>query len=158
MNKALNEALSVEIAQKIKSKANKTFDNAYKAVLATENAKYVQGFLVMATQPDEPIEHSWIEVSDTSLNEPTVSIIDPNFPHLHTTPAQLWYFPAQTVSVKKLKAIIEESKEDYPEDHPLPIYGEAPYEYYGDVMLGGKEYLAAFQAAEAKCQEIRISQ
>jgi hypothetical protein len=53
-----------------------------------------------------------------------------------------------------VKAIVEESKEDYPEDDPLPIYGEAPYDYYGDVMLGGQEYLIAYQAAEAKCQEI----
>jgi hypothetical protein len=56
--------------------------------------------------------------------------------------------------VKKLKAIIEESEEDYPEDDPLPIYGDAPYEYYGDVMLGDQKYLDAYQAAEVKCREI----
>jgi hypothetical protein len=50
--------------------------------------------------------------------------------------------------------MVEESKEDYQEDDPLPIYGEAPYDYYGDVMLGGIEYLTAYQAAQAKCQEI----
>ncbi|MEA5580752.1 hypothetical protein VB620_05275 [Nodularia harveyana UHCC-0300] len=158
MNKALNAALSMEIAEKIKSKANQTFDNAYKAVLATDNAKYVQGFLVVAETAYQPIEHSWIEISDTSVNDAVVTIIDPTLPHLHTDPAALWYFAAHSLSVKQLTAIVEESKEDYPEDHPLPIYGEAPYKYYGNVMLGGEEYLVAFQAAEAKCQEIRESQ
>jgi hypothetical protein len=67
----------------------------------------------------------------------------------------MWYFAAQSLSMKKLKAVIEESKEDYPEDDPLPIYGDAPYDYYGDVMLGGKEYLEAYKAAEAKCKEIQ---
>ena len=67
---------------------------------------------------------------------------------------EFYYFPAESLSSKKLKAIVEESKEDYPEDDPLPIYGKAPYDYYGDVMLGGVEYLAAYQAAQAKCQEI----
>ncbi|GAX36731.1 hypothetical protein [Nodularia sp. NIES-3585] len=155
MNKALNETLSIEIAQSIKSKANQPFKNAYKAILATENAKYVQGFLVVAEMPYEPIEHSWIELSDACVNESVLSIIDPTLPHLHKTPQELWYFAAQSFSIKQLKAIIEESKEDYPEDDPLPIYGNAPYEYYGDVMLGGQEYLAAYQAAEAKCQELK---
>jgi hypothetical protein len=35
-----------------------------------------------------------------------------------------------------------------------PIYGTSPYEYYGDVMLGGKEYVAAYEIAEAKCKEL----
>ncbi|MBD2450340.1 hypothetical protein H6G76_24910 [Nostoc sp. FACHB-152] len=147
MNKALDEKLSLEIAKKIKSKANKPFDNAYKAALATEGAIYIQGFLVFAGKPYRPVEHSWIEIGD--------SIVDPNFPQLQKNSQELWYFPAQSLSVKKLKAIIEESKEDYPEDDPLPIYGTAPYEYYGDVMLGGKEYLAAYQAAEVKCKELK---
>jgi hypothetical protein len=147
MNKALDEKLSLEISKKIKSKANKPFDNAYKAALATEGATYVQGFLVFAGKPYRPVEHSWIELGE--------SIVDPNFPQLQKTSQELWYFPAQSLSVKKLKAIIEESKEDYPEDDPLPIYGTAPYEYYGDVMLGGKEYLAAYQAAEVKCKELK---
>ncbi|MBD2436491.1 hypothetical protein [Nostoc sp. FACHB-110] len=147
MNKALDEKLSLKIAQNIKSKSNKPFDNAYKAALATEGAFYVQGFLVFAGKPYRPIEHGWIELDNV--------IIDPSFPQLHKTPEEIWYFPAQSLSVKKLKAIIEESKEDYPEDDPLPIYGSAPYEYYGDVMLGGKEYLAAYQAAEAKCKELK---
>ena len=46
MDKLLDEAASREIAEQIKSKAKKPFDNAYKAVLATEGAVYAQGFLV----------------------------------------------------------------------------------------------------------------
>ncbi|MDZ8049877.1 MAG: hypothetical protein RMX68_033720 [Aulosira sp. ZfuVER01] len=146
MNKPLDEALSVEISQRIKSKAKKTFDNAYKAALATEKAKYVQGFLVFPGQPYRPVEHAWIELDE--------SIVDPNLPHLQKNTQQLYYYPAESFTVKQLKAIIEESKEDYPEDDPLPIYGDAPYEYYGDVMLGGQNYLDAYQAAEAKSKEI----
>jgi hypothetical protein len=147
MNKALDETLSLEIAKNIKSKANKPFDNAYKAALSTQGSIYVQGFLVFAGKPYRPVEHSWIELGDR--------IIDPNLPQLHKTSQEIWYFPAQSLSAKKLKAIIEESKEDYPEDDPLPIYGSTPYEYYGDVMLGGKEYLEAYQAAETKCKELK---
>ncbi|MBK1988315.1 hypothetical protein A0J48_012325 [Sphaerospermopsis aphanizomenoides BCCUSP55] len=146
MNKSLNESLSQQVAENIKSKAKQPFENAYKAVLATEGARYVQGFLVFAGKPYKPIEHAWIELEDV--------IIDPTFPHFQKTAQELWYFPAQSLTVKKLKAIIEESKEDYPEDDPLPIYGEVPYEYYGDLMLGGQEYLAAYQSAEVKCREI----
>ncbi|AVZ30707.1 hypothetical protein PN465_19735 [Nodularia spumigena CS-584] len=155
MNKALNETLSILIAQSIKSKANQPFENAYKAVLATEKAKYVQGFLAVAQMPYQPIEHGWIELSEATESDFIVSIIDPSLPHLHKTSQELWYFAAQSFTIKQLKAIIEESKEDYPEDDPLPIYGDAPYEYYGDVMLGGAAYLAAYQAAEAKCKELR---
>ncbi|BAZ30225.1 hypothetical protein NIES4074_26810 [Cylindrospermum sp. NIES-4074] len=146
MNKLLDETLSITTAQSVKSKASTPFDNAYRAALATQGAKYVQGFLVFAGQPYKPIEHSWIELGDV--------IIDPTLPHLQKNPQEIWYFPAQSLTVKKLKAIIEESQEDYPEDDPLPIYGEPPYDYYGDVMLGGQDYLAAYQAAEAKCREI----
>jgi hypothetical protein len=146
MNKPLDEALSLEISQRIKSKAKKIFDNAYKAALATEKAKYVQGFLVFPGQPYRPIEHAWVELEE--------SIVDPNLPYLQKNTQSFYYFPAESFTLKKLKAIIEESKEDYPEDDPLPIYGDAPYEYYGDVMLGGKNYLSAYQAAEAKSKEI----
>ncbi|NET01814.1 MAG: hypothetical protein F6K62_17460 [Sphaerospermopsis sp. SIO1G2] len=146
MHQSLDENLSEQISKNIKSKAKKPFDNAYKAVLATEGAKYVQGFIVFSGQPYEPLEHAWIELEE--------KIIDPTFPHLNTTSENIWYFPAQTVTVKKLKAIIEESKEDYPEDDPLPIYGDTPYEYYGDVMLGDQKYLDAYQTAEVKCREI----
>ncbi|MBC1223807.1 hypothetical protein GNF10_01745 [Nostoc sp. UCD121] len=150
MNKLLDETLSIETAERIKSRASTPFDNAYKAALSTEGARYVQGFLTFVGKPYRPIEHSWIELGDAS----EVRIIDPTLPHLNKNPQELWYFAAQRLTVKKLKAIIEESKEDYPEDEPLPIYGEPPYEYYGDVMLGGQDYLAAYQAAEAKCKEI----
>ncbi|MEA5601643.1 hypothetical protein [Nostoc sp. UHCC 0252] len=150
MNKLLDETLSITTAERINSRASTPFDNAYKAALSTEGAKYVQGFLTFAGKPYRPIEHSWIELGDAS----EVRIIDPTLPHLNKNPRELWYFAAQKLTVKKLKAIIEESKEDYPEDEPLPIYGDPPYEYYGDVMLGGQDYLAAYQAAEAKCKEI----
>jgi len=150
MNKLLDETLSIETAERISSRASTPFDNAYKAALSTEGARYVQGFLTFVGKPYRPIEHSWIELGDAS----EVRIIDPTLPHLNKNPQELWYFAAQRLTVKKLKAIIEESKEDYPEDEPLPIYGDPPYEYYGDVMLGGQDYLAAYQAAEAKCQEI----
>ncbi|MFN6567309.1 hypothetical protein [Dendronalium sp. ChiSLP03b] len=155
MNKALDETLSIKIAESIKSKANQPFENAYRAALATKGAIYVQGFLAVAEKPYQPIEHGWIELGNVSDNEPNVSIIDPTLPYLHKSPQELWYFAAQSLNIKQLKALIEESKEDYPEDDPLPIYGDAPYEYYGDVMLGGQEYLAAYQAAEAKCRELK---
>ncbi|WP_066377415.1 MULTISPECIES: hypothetical protein [unclassified Anabaena] len=147
MNKELDQELSLKIAESIKSKAKKPFDNAYKAALATQGARYTQGFLVCAGRQYKPIEHGWIEIDNC--------IVDPTLPHLQKNSQQLWYFSAHSLSVKQLKAIIEESKEDYPEDDPLPIYGDAPYEYYGDVMLGGKEYLEAYQAAEAKCKELQ---
>ncbi|MBD2362659.1 hypothetical protein H6G36_15955 [Anabaena minutissima FACHB-250] len=147
MNKTLDEELSIKMAESIKSKAKKPFNNAYKAALATEEAKYVQGFLVCWGKPHKPIEHSWIEIED--------KIIDPTLPYLPKNSQEMWYFAAQSLSMKKLKAVIEESKEDYPEDDPLPIYGDAPYDYYGDVMLGGQEYLEAYKAAEAKCKEIQ---
>ena len=146
MNKPLDEALSVEIADRIKSKPETPFDNAYKAALATKGATYVQGFLAFAGQPYRPIEHSWIEIGDR--------IVDPTLPYMNKNTLDLWYFAAHSLTVKQLKAIIEESQEDYPEDDPLPIYGDPPYEYYGDVMLGGKDYMSAYQAAEAKCKEL----
>ncbi len=148
--KPLNEALSLVLAQSVKSKAKTPFDNAYRAALATEGATYVQGFLVFAGQPYKPSEHAWIESQD--------EVLDPSLPHLKQKPDGLYYFAAQSLSVKKLKAIVEEAKEDYPEDDPLPTYGSSPYEYYGNVMLGGKEYQAAFKAAEAKCKELNQKQ
>jgi hypothetical protein len=146
MDKPLDEALSREIAERISSKAKAPFDNAFKAALKTPGATYVQGFLATTGKPYEPIEHGWIELDDR--------IIDPSLPYLNREPQTLHYFPAQRLTVKQLKAAIEEAKEDYPEDDPLPIYGAAPYEYYGDKMLGGKEYQAAFETAAAKCQEL----
>ena len=149
MSKPLEENLSREIAQQIKSKAKNSFDNAYQAVLLHNNAMYVQGFLAFAGKPYIPIEHGWIELGDR--------IVDPTLPHLNKDAQEFFYFPAQRLSAAQMKAAVEEAKEDYPEDEPLPIYGPAPYEYYGDVMLGGADYAAAFQQAEAKCKELLLS-
>jgi hypothetical protein len=146
MEKRLDQALSIEIAARINSKAKKPFDNAYKAALVTQGAIYVQGFLVVKRAPYQPREHSWIELGDR--------IVDPSWPYFNKNTEEFWYFPAHYLTVKKLRAIVEESKEDYPEDNPLPVYGDAPYEYYGDLMLGGKDYLQAYQAAKAKCIEL----
>lgn len=146
MNQPLNAALSEEMAQRLGRKAKTSFDNTYAAALLIPGATYVQGFLVLRGIPYKPIEHSWLEVED--------AIVDPALPNFNRAPEEIWYFPAQRLSIKKLKAAIEEAQEDYPEDDPLPVYGSAPYEYYGDAMLGGKEYLEAFQAAEAKCREL----
>ncbi|NJO81227.1 MAG: hypothetical protein HC827_23835 [Cyanobacteria bacterium RM1_2_2] len=146
MSLSLDEALSRQVAEQVKSKARQPFENAYKAALVTEGALYVQGFLIYASKPYRLVEHGWLEVGNR--------IVDPNLPHLNKKAEELSYFSAQRITVKKLKAAIEEAKEDYPEDDPLPIYGSSPYEYYGDVMLGGKEYLEAYKAAEAKLLEL----
>jgi len=108
MTKLLDEALSVEISTRIDSQATKCFDNAYQAALAIEGTIYVQGFLVVSEIPDKAIEYSWIELGDR--------IIDPTFPHLGLKAENLYYFPAQSLSIKQITAIIEESKEDYPLD------------------------------------------
>lgn len=149
MDKALDPELSNATAEQISSKAKAPFTNAYKAALATKGAQYVQGFVVLARRSHRPIEHSWLELEDR--------LVDPNLPHLNHASEGIYYFAAQRLSVKQLKAAVEEAKEDYPEDDPLPIYGSQPYEYYGDVMLGGKEYQAAYDAAVAKCQELNRS-
>jgi hypothetical protein len=146
MSKLLDETLSIEIAKRIKSKANDCFDNAYKAALLTEGAMYVQGFLTFAGEPYSPIEYSWIELDDR--------IVDPTLLHLNKNAQELYYFPAQRLTVEQLQATVEEAKEDYPDDDPLPVYGAAPYEYYGDVMLGGNDYLEAYKQAEAKSREL----
>lgn len=146
MTELLDEARSREIATTIKSKAKTCFDNACKAALATEGALYVQGFLAAPGAPYKPIEYGWIEIDER--------IVDPTFPHLGLQAQDIQYFRAQSLSLKKLKAILEESKEDYPEDDPLPIYGDQPYEYYGDLMLGGKDYQIAYEQALAKCREL----
>jgi hypothetical protein len=146
MNKPLDEALSRDIGDRIKSKARAPFDNAHKAAIATEGSTYVQGFVVFLGKLHQPIEHAWIEVGDR--------IVDPNFKFLNKKAEDIHYFPAQHLTVQQLKAAIEEAKEDYPEDNPLPIYGSTPYEYYGDVMLGGKEYQAAYEAATQKAKEL----
>lgn len=146
MSKPLEPTLSIETAKHIKSKAQDPFNNAYKAALLTEGSTYVQGFLVFPGEPYAPIEHSWIELDSC--------LVDPTLPHLDKDTQELYYFPAQHLSVKQLKAAVEEATEDYPEDDALPVYGAAPYEYYGEVMLGGKDYLDAYQQAETKCREL----
>lgn len=146
MNKPLDEALSRDIGDRIKSKARATFDNAHKAAIATEGAIYVQGFVVFLGKLHQPVEHAWIEVGDC--------IVDPNLKFLNKKAEELYYFPAQHLTVPQLKAAIEEAKEDYPEDNPLPIYGTTPYEYYGDVMLGGIEYVSAYESATQKAKEL----
>ena len=146
MSKPLDETVSIEIAKRIKSKATDCFDNAYKAALLTEGAMYVQGFLTFAGEPYVPVEYSWIEIDDR--------IVDPTLPHLNKNAQELYYFAAQCLTVKQLKAAVEEAKEDYPDDAPLPIYGAAPYEHYGELMLGGNDYKDAYKEAEAKCREL----
>lgn len=146
MDKVLDEESSQAIAKSISSKAKTPFDNAYRATLATSDAVYVQGFVVLLGQPDPPQEHAWIEVGDR--------IIDPTLPHLKHPADKLSYHAAQQLTAKQLQAAIEIAREDYPEDDPLPIYGKEPYDYYGDVMLGGKEYSRAHSAAIAKYKEL----
>ncbi len=149
MSKPLNVNLSREIAERIDSKATDCFNNAYQAALLTEGAIYVQGFLVSAIEPCILVEYGWIEFEE--------QIVDPTFVHLNQDAQTLYYFPAQCLSVKQLTAAVEEAQEDYPEDEPLPIYGDSPYEYYGELMLGGAEYLRAHENAEAKCRELKSS-
>ncbi len=146
MDKPLDVEQSQTVAKQIKSKGKARFENAHRAALVTDDVTYVQGFLVYEGAPFAPIEHSWLEGSDR--------LIDPNFPHLNRSADQLFYFPAHRLTPKQLKKAIEDAQEDYPEDDPLPIYGKAPYGYYGDVMLGGDDYVKAHQAAEAKCKEL----
>ena len=146
MSKTLDVTLSTDIAQQIKTKAQAPFENAFKASQLTEGSSYVQGFIVLSGKPSKPIEHGWIEQEDR--------IIDPTLPHLNIDGQELFYFPAHRLSVAQTKAAVEEATEDYPEDDPLPIYGAAPYEYYGDVMLGGADYAAAYREAEAKCKQL----
>ncbi len=142
----LDVTLSIEIAQRISTNSPNCFDNAYQAALVTVDSMYVQGFLVAAVEPYVPIEYAWIEIEER--------IIDPTLLYLHKNQQELYYFPAQSLSVQQLTQAIEEAQEDYPEDDPLPIYGMPPYDYYGEVMLGGTEYSAAYSAAIAKCQEL----
>ncbi|MEC4984362.1 MAG: hypothetical protein SAJ37_03610 [Oscillatoria sp. PMC 1068.18] len=146
MDKVLNTELSEEITQKIGKKNRNPFARAYQATLVTEEAIYVQGFLVWKGEPYRPVECAWIELEDC--------LVDLNLSHLHKSADQLYYFAAHKLTAKQLKAAIEEAEEDYPDDDPLPVYGETPYAYYGDVMLGGEEYELAYQEALKKCREL----
>ncbi len=146
MSKPLDETLSKELSERIKSKAKDPFNNAYKAALLTEGCMYVQGFLVGDGKPYRPIEHSWIELE--------TCIVDPTLPHLNKNAEQFFYFPAQHLTVKKLVAAVEEAKEDYPDDEPLPVYDALPHEYYGNLIMGSKKYSEAYKEAEANCREL----
>ncbi len=146
MSQFLDVDQSADLAQKVKSKAKTPFENAYRAALATPGATYVQGFLMIAAQPPQLLEHSWLELGDR--------ILDPTFPYFQKSVGQVYYFPAQRLSVSELTAAVEEAQEDYPDDPPLPVYGKQPYEYYGDEMLGGKDYFDAYEAAVARSNEL----
>lgn len=145
MNKPLNRDLSAEVAKKIKPPTRHSFERAYQAALLTPDSFYVQGFLVLNKKPFVPIEHGWIELEEW--------VIDPTIPR--SKPVDAYYFPAQHFSRKELKAAVEEAVEDYPEDDPLPVYEAVAYEYYGEVMLGGKAYQKAYEDAIAKCNELK---
>ena len=146
MDKPLDAEQSIEVATQIKSKAKSRFQNAAKAIALVEGALYVQGFITFVGSPYKPVEHSWLELDDR--------LVDPTFPYLNRKSDQIYYYPAQKLTAKQLKKAIEEAEEDYPDDEPLPIYGLTPYDYYGDEMLGGKEYTQAYESANAKCVEL----
>lgn len=149
MTKPLNLERSAEIAQQIKPSIRNCFERAYQAALILQDALYVQGFLVLPAKPYTPIEYSWLELEEC--------LLDPT-PHSGNFAAtELFYFPAQRLSLTQLKAALEDAKEDYPDDEPLPVYGYTPYEYYGEVMLGGKEYQDAYKQAQAKCKTLKNS-
>jgi hypothetical protein len=149
MPKTFDEAQSREVAKAAKSRSSAPFDNAYAAIVLVPDAVYVQGFVVFPGAPYQPIEHAWLEVGET--------IVDPSFPSLKQQADNVYYFPAQELTLARLKGAIEEAKEDYPEDDPLPIYGTQPYDYYGDLMLGGSAYTAAFAAAQTQCRELNAA-
>ena len=142
----LDEMRSNQVGKTIK-KAKGPFEYAMAAAIALEadhpEVQYVQGFVVFAGSP--PTEHAWVELESCR--------IDPSLRFLKKTAKELFYFPAHYLTVEDLKETVEEAKEDYPEDDPLPIYGKMPYEYYGDVMLGDRPYQDAYEEAKAKCRE-----
>jgi hypothetical protein len=146
MDKELDIERSQALGQTMGAPAKQPWQKAYRAALSLPEAEYVQGFLVVPGAPFRPLEHAWLELEN--------SRIDPNLSHQYPSPSQRFYFPAQRLSLTQLKAAITAAQEDYPEDDPLPIYGSMPYEYYGDVMLGGQEYASAYQSAKAKCREL----
>lgn len=94
--KLLNESLSLQVAQTIKSQAKKPFENAYKALLVTDGAKYVQGFLVLTGHPYKPIEHAWIELEDV--------IIDPSFAYLQRKSRKYLVFPRTSFNPEQIKS------------------------------------------------------
>lgn len=143
MDQALDVTQSQAIAQQVKGKD--PFTLAHQAAGLVEG-DYVQGFLAVRGEA-QPREHAWVDLGG--------AIVDPMLPRLNQPADNLVYFEAQRLDLESLEAAIEEAKEDYPEDDPLPIYGGAPdsYDYYGDVMLGDKAYSTAFEAAKAACRK-----
>jgi hypothetical protein len=143
----LDEERSNQVRKAVKN-AKGAFEYAMQGAIVLEpdhpEVQYVQGFVLYAG--GKPEEHAWVELKSCR--------IDPNLKVLKKTAAELFYFPAHRMTVEDLKATVEEAKEDYPEDDPLPIYGKMPYEYYGDIMLGGKDYQSAYEAAKAKAREL----
>ncbi len=156
----LDAVRSQQLGKAIASKPNTPFDNAANAAIALfsevgeaedSDVHYVQGFLVRpGEEPSKPIEHAWVEIKTADI----ATRIDPSFRHLKLKEDELSYFPAHYLAVPSLQAAIEEAKEDYPEDPPLPIYSAMPYEFYGDLMLGDKTYKIAFEAAQTKCTDL----
>jgi hypothetical protein len=146
MDKLLDVQQSLKLANGLPGKPKSSFQLAAQAMTKVADAQYVQGFLVCAGGAYQPIEHCWLETTDRR--------IDPWFSRLNCKPEQLYYFPAQQLTAQALQAAISEAEEDYPEDDPLPIYGAMPYEYYGDLMIGGQAYLQAHQAATAQCRQL----
>ncbi|MEO0406040.1 MAG: hypothetical protein AAF289_01690 [Cyanobacteria bacterium P01_A01_bin.135] len=143
--KPLDEDRSRLLAAEIDSKPHQPFANAHRGLLhLQEPGDYVQGFVVIAGSPFNPHEHAWLETEG--------AIVDPSAVHLQQPASALHYFPAQRLSKVALQQAIETAREDYPEDDPLPIYGDAPYAYYGDLMLGGKDYQQAHRQAEVFTQ------
>ncbi len=144
MDKTLDVAQSQAIAQQVKGKD--PFNLAHQATLLLPGGDYVQGFLSVRGDA-QPREHAWVELEE--------AIVDPTLPRLNQPPENLVYIAAHRLDLESLTAAIEEAKEDYPEDDPLPIYGGAPesYDYYGDVMLGDKAYSTAFEAAKVACRK-----
>jgi hypothetical protein len=150
-SKPLDPVRSKQIAQQIKANPKLNFENSYKAALQLEDSLYVQGFMITIGKSnkskeqfkvqikEQPKEYSWLELDDC--------LIDLNLPNGNID--NRFYFAAQKLSLNQLKIAIAAAKEDYPDDSPLPIYGKEPYQYYGDQLLGGEEYQAAYQAAVA---------
>ena len=152
----LDSARSSSLGKTIASKPTTPFDNASNAAIAlvsevgdTAEIRYVQGFLLKPGD-ESPMEHAWVELELAD----GITRIDPSFRHFKKNGEELFYFPAHYLDVPDLQEAIVEAQEDYPEDPPLPIYSEMPYEFYGDLLLGDKHYQVAFDAAKAKCKEL----
>lgn len=95
MNLPLDETLSRQVAEQIKSKARQPFENAHKAALVTAGATYVQGFLIYASKPYRLVEHSWLEVNG--------AIVDPNLPHLEKKGRRVNLLSSPTVDRETIK-------------------------------------------------------